>query len=131
MKALFSKIGVVGCLVMALNLTAAEVDLEKTMKEMAFQYKQAHAATSLVQITPHLVSLKSLTSTALTANFPADKAEQFRQGLEKVLQELTAAEQAVQAQDLVAAKQHLKTVDTLRKQYHKQRKVSIWKLLFG
>jgi soluble cytochrome b562 len=131
MKALFSKIGVVGCLVMSLNLTAAAVDLEKTMKDMAFQYKQAYEATSIVQITPHITSLKTLTSIALTANFPEDKAVQFKQGLEKVLQELTAAEQAVQAQDLTTAKQHLKTVDALRKQYHKQRKVSIWQLLFG
>lgn len=115
------------------SLVAAEskVDLEKTMKEMAFQYKQAIDATNLKQIAPHIESLKLLTSTALTAEFAEDKAVQFKQGLEKVLQQLTAAEQAVLVQDLATAKQHLKTVDTLRKQYHKQRKVSIWQLLFG
>lgn len=120
------------CLTFACSIAAeSKVDLEKTMKQMAFQYKQAIEATNLSQIAPHIESLKLLTSTALTADFTEDKAIQFKQGLEKVLQELTAAEQAVLAQDLTAAKQHLKEVDALRKQYHKQRKVSIWRLLFG
>ena len=119
------------CLVLSLNLEAATIDLEKTMKEMAFQYKQAHEATSIVQISPHIEHLKALTTTALTADFPEDKSVQFKQGLNKVLQELTAAEQAVSVEDLATVKQHLQAVDALRKQYHKQRKVSIWKLLFG
>ena len=120
------------CLMLSYSVAAAaKVDLEKTMKEMAFQYKQAHEATSLVQISPHIENLKTLTTTALTADFPEDKALQFKQGLNKVLQELTAAEQAVSVEDLASVKQHLQAVDALRKQYHKQRKVSIWKLLFG
>ncbi|MGI5309310.1 cytochrome b562 [Rheinheimera sp. WS51] len=123
--------GIALSVLLSFNLAAATVDLEKTMKEMAFQYKKAHEATTIVQLTPHIENLKLLTQTSLTAEFPEDKADKFKQGLELVLQELTAAEHALDAQNLSAAKQHLKAVDKLRKQYHKHRKVSIWQLLFG
>ncbi|WP_240223418.1 cytochrome b562 [Rheinheimera hassiensis] len=109
----------------------ASVDLEKTMKNMAFQYKQAYDAQSAGQLLPVLDELISLTQQSAKADFEPEKAEQFKQGLQQVLAELQLARQAATQDDVAQAKLHLQKVDTLRKEYHQQRKVSIWRLLFG
>ena len=109
----------------------ASVDLEQTMKNMGFQFKQAIEATDSATLLPVLDELIAQTEQAQQATFAADKAEQFREGLAKVLTELGAAKAAAQQDDIASAQQHLRQVDALRKQYHKQRKVSIWQLLFG
>ena len=110
---------------------AEKVDLEKTMKQMALEFKQANEATTPEQLSSHISSLKHLTQSALQAEFAPEKAEQFKQGLQQVLAELTATETAIAEQDQAAVLLHLKKVDELRKKYHQQREVSIWKLLFG
>ncbi|PKM20808.1 MAG: hypothetical protein CVV11_04795 [Gammaproteobacteria bacterium HGW-Gammaproteobacteria-15] len=109
----------------------ASVDLEKTMKNMAFQYKQAYDAQSAEQLLPRLDELISLTQQSVLADFEPDKAEQFKHGLQQVLAELQLARQAATEDDVAQAKLHLQKVDALRKEYHQQRKVSIWCLLFG
>jgi soluble cytochrome b562 len=109
----------------------ASVDLEKTMKNMAFQYKQAYDAQSADQLLPQLDELISLTQQSALADFEAEKAEQFKHGLQLVLTELQLARQAATEDDITQAKLHLQKVDALRKEYHQQRKVSIWRLLFG
>ncbi|WP_310211749.1 cytochrome b562 [Rheinheimera pacifica] len=109
----------------------ASVDLEKTMKNMAFQYKQAYDAQSAEQLLPRLDELISLTQQSVLADFEPDKAEQFKHGLQQVLAELQLARQAATQDDVAQAKLHLQKVDALRKEYHQQRKVSIWRLLFG
>lgn len=118
------------CLCFAFAASAA-VDLEQTMKNMGFQFKQAIEATDSATLLPVLDELIAQTEQAQQATFAADKAEQFREGLAKVLTELGAAKAAAQQDDIASAQQHLRQVDALRKQYHKQRKVSIWQLLFG
>ena len=122
------------CLSLCLCVTfavSAAVDLEQTMKNMGFQFKQAIEATDSATLLPVLDELIAQTEQAQQATFAADKAEQFREGLAKVLTELSAAKAAAQQDDIASAQQHLRQVDALRKQYHKQRKVSIWQLLFG
>lgn len=109
----------------------ASVDLEKTMKNMAFQYKQAYEAQNTSQLLPVLDELISLTQLSATAEFAPEKAVQFKQGLQQVLAELQLARQAATQDDIAQAKLHLQKVDELRKEYHQQRKVSIWRLLFG
>ena len=118
------------CLICTFAASAA-VDLEQTMKNMGFQFKQAIEATDSATLLPVLDELIAQTEQAQQATFAADKAEQFREGLAKVLTELGAAKAAAQQDDIASAQQHLRQVDALRKQYHKQRKVSIWQLLFG
>ncbi len=118
------------CLCCTLPVAAA-VELEKTMKEMAFQYKQAAEIQNTAQLIPVLDELILLTGQALQAKFAEDKAEQFRQGLQRVLSELQLARVAAQHNDLPAVQSHLRQVEALRKQYHKLRKVSFWQLLFG
>lgn len=118
------------CLLYSVSATAS-VDLEKTMKNMAFQYKQAYDAQSADQMLPLLDELIILTEQSAGADFAADKAEQFKHGLQQVLAELQLARQAATHEDVAQAKVHLQNVDALRKEYHQQRKVSIWRLLFG
>jgi len=120
------------CLFMccAFNVTAS-VDLEKTMKEMGLQFKLAVEAQHAEQLIPPLEHLISLTERAQQATFSDDKAQQFQQGLTQVRAQLQSARAAAGRDDVAAAQQHLRQVDALRKQYHKQRKVSVWQLLFG
>lgn len=114
-----------------LSAETPRVDVEQTMKNMGFYYKLAMDAKAVDELRPALQQLIELTMQAQTASYPADKAEQFQQGLQLVLTELEAAQLAATQQDMVAAKAHLQKVDALKKQYHKLRKVSIWQLLFG
>lgn len=107
------------------------VNLESTMKTMGFAFKQASDATTPEDALPFLVKLHSLTEQAKTAPLPADKAGVFNEGLDKVLAELVLAKQAVANNDMPKLQQHLKQVDALRKQYHKERRFSLWKLIFG
>lgn len=109
----------------------AAVDVEKTMKNMGFEFKQAIESSDSAKLAEHLNELIRLTQQAQQASFPADKAEQFQQGLTEVLAELEKAQHAANEGDLPQAQQHLRQVDTLRKHYHKLRKVSFWQLLFG
>ena len=106
-------------------------NLESTMKTMGFAFKQASDATSPQDAMPFLVKLHRLTEQAKDAPLPADKAEVFNEGLDKVLAELVLAKQAVQNDDMLKLQQHLKQVDALRKQYHKERRFSLWQLIFG
>ena len=114
-----------------LSAETPRVDVEQTMKNMGFYYKQAMDAKAVDELRPALQQLIELTKQAQTASYPTDKAEQFQHGLQLVLTELEAAHRAATQQDMVAAKVHLQKVDALKKQYHKLRKVSIWQLLFG
>jgi len=114
-----------------LSAETQRVDVEQTMKNMGFYYKQAMDARAADELRPALQQLIELTKQAQTASYPADKAEQFQQGLQLVLTELEAAYRAATKQDMVAAKAHLQKVEAPKKQYHKLRKVSIWQLLFG
>lgn len=122
------------CLGLCLFFTfavGAAVDLEQTMKNMGFKFKQAIEITDSNTLLPVLDELIVLTEQAKQAQFADDKAEAFRQGLVQVKTELESARSAAQRNDMAAAQQHLRQVEVLRKQYHKQRKVSIWQLLFG
>lgn len=109
----------------------AAVDVEKTMKNMGFEFKQAIESTDSATLVTHLNELIRLTQQAQQGAFPADKTEQFQQGLAEVLTELENAQRAAVDGNLQQAQQHLRQVDTLRKHYHKLRKVSFWQLLFG
>jgi soluble cytochrome b562 len=110
---------------------SAAVDVEKTMKNMGFQYKQALETKDTAELISILDTLIELTTQARQAQFAADKAQQFQHGLSLVLIELRAAKQAAQQNDEPRLQHHLQQVDALRKEYHQQRKVSIWQLLFG
>ncbi|MHA6963981.1 cytochrome b562 [Zobellella denitrificans] len=107
------------------------VNLETTMKNMGLAYKQAHRAEDSDSLLRHLDELAELTDAARQASFPEDKAELFRQGLDEVRAAIDEAQAAVRADDQALARQHLARIDDLRKQYHRERRVSWWRILFG
>lgn len=115
----------------AMPALATLPDLEAVMKNMGFQFKQAVSATTAAEARPHLTELAVLTRQATQANFPEDKAAVYNEGLDKLMVEVLAAKQAADSDNLVQLKVHLQQIDELRKQYHKERRSSIWKLLFG
>lgn len=119
------------CFSVSTAMANQPVNLESTMKTMGFAFKQASDATSPQDAMPFLVKLHRLTEQAKDAPLPADKAGVFNEGLDKVLAELVLAKQAVQNDDMPKLQQHLKQVDALRKQYHKERRFSLWQLIFG
>jgi soluble cytochrome b562 len=110
---------------------SGSVDLELTMKNMALAYKQAYRAEDSDTMLRHLGELAELTATARRAGFAADKAERFRQGLDEVQTLISQAEAAAMANDDELARRHLRQVDELRKQYHRERRTSWWQILFG
>lgn len=119
------------CFLLCCGQAVAKVDVEKTMKEMAFQYKQAYDANDPTTMLPALLELGRLTEIALGADYQPEQAADFKQGLQQVHTAVQLATEAARQQNIEEAKTQLRQVDKLRKQYHDKRKVSIWQLLFG
>jgi soluble cytochrome b562 len=112
-------------------LASNSVNLETTMKSMGLALKQAREAATPQAAKPYINQLTELTERAKTANFPDDKAPTYHEGLNKVLVTLQQAQRAAEAGNREQLQKALADVEALRKHYHKQRKVSFWKLLFG
>lgn len=110
---------------------ANDVDMEKTMKQMALNFKQAKEAQSVEQMTLALASFETQLQQAQQGKFQADKAELYQQGLKELAVEVDQAQLLLEQQDLEGAKQHLVKIDELRKKYHQHRKPSFWQLIFG
>ncbi|GEM_PF-1634500 len=109
----------------------ATTDVEATMKAMALYYKKALAAVDIPQMQSEINALQHEVARVQQYQFPAEKQPLFQQGLSEVQQQLTLVQQTLTAGDLPAAKQQLAKVDSLKKQYHKERSPSFWQLLFG
>ncbi|WP_233080123.1 cytochrome b562 [Rheinheimera soli] len=110
---------------------ANDVDMEKTMKQMALNFKQAKEAQSVEQMRLALASFETQLQQAQQGKFQADKAELYQQGLKELAVEVDQAQLLLEQQNLEGAKQHLVKIDELRKKYHKHRKPSFWQLIFG
>ncbi len=108
--------------------TEATTDVEAAMKQMGFVYKKAMQATDLASFRQHATEFAKVVSNVQQYQFAADKQQVFMQGLAKVQQQ---TQQALAAADLASAQQQFAQIDQLRKQYHKERSVSFWQLLFG
>jgi soluble cytochrome b562 len=112
-------------------VVTASTDVEATMKEMAFAYKKAMASTDMNEIQHYIQQLQQLVKSVQLVTFSADKQVKFQQGLTEVQAQLTLVQASLAAQNIDQAKQQLKQVDVLKKQYHKERSPSIWQLFFG
>ena len=106
----------------------ATTDVEAAMKQMGFVYKKAMQATDLTSFRQYATEFAAVVSSVQQYQFAADKQQVFMQGLAKVQQQ---TQQALAAADLASAQQQFAQIDQLRKQYHKERSVSFWQLLFG
>lgn len=109
----------------------ASTDVEATMKEMAFAYKKAMAATDLVEAQRQITALQQLVKSVQMVKFSENKQAKFQQGLTEVQAQLELVQASLTSNNLEQAKQQLKQVDVLKKQYHKERSPSVWQLLFG
>lgn len=120
-----------GALLVCSSVSAAEVDMEKTMKQMALSFKQAKDAQTVDQMTAALTSFEEQLQQAQQGRFQADKAELFQQGLKELAIEVDQTQLLLEQQNLAGAQQQLIKMDELRKKYHKHRSPSFWQLIFG
>lgn len=113
------------------SVSASDVDMEKTMKQMALSFKQAKEAQSVEQMTVALAGFETQLQLAQQGKFQPDKTELFQQGLKELAVELDQTQLLLEQKDLVGAQQQLIKMDELRKKYHKHRSPSFWQLIFG
>jgi soluble cytochrome b562 len=113
------------------SVAASDVDMEKTMKQMALSFKQANEAQSVEELTSALASFEGQLQLAQQGKFQADKADLYQQGLKELAIEVDQAQLLLEQNNLAAAKQQLIKMDELRIKYHKHRKPSFWQLIFG
>ena len=112
-------------------VVTASTDVEATMKAMAFAYKKAMAAPDVPQMQQQITELQQLVASVQLVQFPPEKQAKFQQGLTEVQLQLDLVQASLVANNHEQAKQQLKQVDILKKQYHKERSPSFWQLLFG
>lgn len=113
------------------SVAAADVDMEKTMKQMALSFKQANEAQSIEELSSALASFEGQLQLAQQGKFQADKTDLYQQGLKELAIEVDQAQLLLEQHNLAAAKQQLIKMDELRIKYHKHRKPSFWQLIFG
>ncbi|MEP0354874.1 cytochrome b562 [Paraglaciecola sp.] len=109
----------------------ASTDVEATMKSMALAYKQAMVATNPSNMLSKVSKLKQLVASVQLVQFETDRQVILQQGLTEVQAQLELVKARLNEDDMTTAKQQLKKVDALKKQYHKKRSPSIWELIFG
>lgn len=135
MKNRFAQLGLIISLLFSTFVNSAEIDsidLKVTMKQMRLAYTQAMKTTSADEFTTHIDEMSKLLSVVQSYNFSPDRADMSHQGLNKVESVLSSIQQAgVTATNLDIAKSKLEQVDSLRKEYHKKSKPSVWQLIFG
>ncbi len=110
---------------------AQNIDMEATMKKMALAYKSAVQAESLQEVKAQMVTLDALVEKSKRAQFAAEKKGTYLEGLNKLSDAIDEVNVRVEAQQLEQAKESLKQINDLRKEYHDKRNPSIWQRLFG
>jgi soluble cytochrome b562 len=118
-------------LLVCTSVAASDVDMEKTMKQMALSFKQANEAQSVEELTSALASFEAQLQLAQQGKFQSDKADLYQQGLKELAIEVDQAQLLLEQNNLAAAQQQLVKMDELRIKYHKHRKPSFWQLIFG
>ncbi|GAC31840.1 cytochrome b562 [Paraglaciecola polaris] len=109
----------------------ASTDVEATMKSMSYTYRQA-MLTSEANVMLNLIDkLQQLVASVQLVQFDQKRQSVLQQGLTEVQSQLALVHASLVARDINTAKEQLKKVAALRKQYHKERSPSIWQLLFG
>lgn len=135
MKTRIAQLGLIISLLFSTVVNSAEInsiDLKVTMKEMRLAYTQAMKTTSAAEFTSHIDEMSNMLTVAQGYNFSPDRAEMSHQGLDKVESILNSIQQTeITDKNLATAKAKLEDVDSLRKEYHKKSKPSVWQLIFG
>ncbi len=117
-------------LVTATSVWADGFDLKAVMKQMRAEFKQVASAGSVDEMKAPLARLDSLVNQAKQGDYPADKQAVYLEGFNKLTVALDEVEQYVDAGEFDKAKQSLRRIDDLRKEYHDKRD-SLFGKLFG
>ncbi|QUM84210.1 MULTISPECIES: cytochrome b562 [unclassified Moritella] len=135
MKNRFAQLSLIISLLFSTLVNSAEIDsidLKVTMKQMRLAYTQAMKTTSADEFSTRIDEMSKMLAVAQSYNFSPDRAEMSNQGLDKVESILNSIQQSdITDENLAVAKAKLEDVDSLRKEYHKKSKPSIWQLIFG
>jgi len=135
MKNRFAQLSLIISLLFSTLVNSAEIDsidLKVTMKQMRLAYTQAMKTTSANEFSTRIDEMSKMLAVAQSYNFSPDRAEMSNQGLDKVESILNSIQQSdITDENLAVAKAKLEDVDSLRKEYHKKSKPSIWQLIFG
>ena len=135
-KPLFRLITVITLCFSCISLSFAKdmngIDLKVTMKNMRLEFTKAMETDSSNEFNDHIANIDRLLSKAQAYKFSPEHAKVSQEGLDKVAKIITEMHgNDITSATLPAAKEKLKQVDKLRKQYHKKSKPSIWQLIFG
>ena len=135
MKNRIAQLGLIISLLFSTLVNSADIDsidLKVTMKEMRLAFTQAMKATSADEFSTRIDKMSKMLAVAQSYNFSPERAEMSNQGLDKVESILNSLQQAdITDENLAVAQAKLEDVDSLRKEYHKKSKPSIWQLIFG
>jgi len=135
MKNRFAQLSLIVSLLFSTLVNSAEIDsidLKVTMKQMRLAYTQAMKTSSADEFSTRIDEMSKMLAVAQSYNFSPDRAEMSHQGLDKVESILSSIQQAdITDDNLAIAKAKLEDVDSLRKEYHKKSKPSVWQLIFG
>lgn len=108
------------------------IDLKVTMKNMRLHFTKAMETNSSAEFNDRIANIDKLLTKAQSYKFSPEHKKTSLEGLNKVAVIITDMHKNTVTDDtLLAAKDKLKQVDSLRKQYHKKNKPSIWQLIFG
>ena len=111
--------------------SAKVTNLEKTMKNMGLAYKESVQATDIDKFNLAIDEFIKLVKVSQLAKFNKEEKKSV-QGLDKVLATAQRAKKRANEEGLQAAKAPLKSIDLLRKEYHKLHEPpGFWELLFG
>ncbi|MCF6434331.1 MULTISPECIES: cytochrome b562 [Pseudoalteromonas] len=119
--------------VMSLSVAAKQSsDLEVTMKNMGLAYKNAMKSESQQQLLESLDAFREHLLVSQQHRFEPKLQDKSTEGLQRVANVLANSERLAKEGKLAEAKEQLKKIDALRKQYHELHEPpSIWELLFG
>lgn len=135
MKNRFARIGFIISLLfstVALSNEMDGIDLKVTMKHMRFEYNQALETSSASEFSNHINKMSDLLSKAQSYKYSPERAKISLEGLDKVETVLNTIQQTdITVANLATIQAQLEQVDSLRKEYHKKAKPSIWQLIFG
>lgn len=135
MKNRFARIGFIISLLfstVALSNEMDGIDLKVTMKHMRFEYNQALETSSASEFSTHINKMSALLAKAQSYQFSPERAKISLEGLDKVETVLNTIQQTdITVANLATIQAQLEQVDSLRKEYHKKAKPSIWQLIFG
>lgn len=107
------------------------LDLEVNMKNMGLAYKQSVEATNIEDFNRAIDEFIHLVERSKTAKFSRYETESL-EGLDKVINKAQLAKELANDKGPSAAKGVLKSIDGLRKKYHKLHEPpGFWDLLFG